>query len=613
MAKGDRKSKNSPVPDPDMEFEATFEDAIPGVATFIGIGSEFRYQIPVKCLQLYPNCYLTECYLNSACRVDHGLVSINYPVSNLSFAIAILEGEQLNIDGKNREQLESMKTDLDFFKIPIPPNVFERLRVIEDEERQLIEKDNAYILAVHTITTQLDTLQEDISNMKTEIESIKNQSGGMENKLAKRLICQEAKIQVQNESITKIINSLQEKMEEMIKDHEKRNTEMQNSLLDSIELLENRTNDLLNNAEEKHLKQYNLLSEALNSFKTTTDQTIKTCDTIIRDQREFLENSLMVLQTKAESVTENQNTLLKTQQTDIANAFQILQASTDSMLANQEDRTKIQNESTRATIKKYEAETTNQFTVQDEKNNLNNSSMIQIIDVARGSIETNLKEQELKLQKVSDSMLVLKRDLETGLPLTMNPHPEYSFINNELLNSLFAYKLLEWTGLQKKWNQTYLGSRDGFKAKDFHRFCDSKGETIVIIKSEIKGVTNIFGGYSKVGWIPREGEDRIGITDPNAIIFSLQNAFHLPPQCFKCQSDEYSLCYNRNWGPCFNGAININDECNANSNSYIDNDNENCIYEKHPTLGITLFVNSNDKNKDNYFKVQEIEVFTRLQ
>ena len=43
----------------------------------------------------------------------------------------------------------------------------------------------------------------------------------------------------------------------------------------------------------------------------------------------------------------------------------------------------------------------------------------------------------------------------------------------------------------------YRGSRDGWKARNFHDKCDGKGANIVIMKSK---AGKIFGGYTSVGW-----------------------------------------------------------------------------------------------------------------
>lgn len=59
----------------------------------------------------------------------------------------------------------------------------------------------------------------------------------------------------------------------------------------------------------------------------------------------------------------------------------------------------------------------------------------------------------------------------------------------------------------------YRGSRDGFKAADFHKKCDNIPGTISFIESEHEFV---FGGFTNATW---EGSKQK--RDPRAIVFSV--------------------------------------------------------------------------------------------
>ena len=43
----------------------------------------------------------------------------------------------------------------------------------------------------------------------------------------------------------------------------------------------------------------------------------------------------------------------------------------------------------------------------------------------------------------------------------------------------------------------FRGTKNGFRAKDFHEKCDNKGPTITIVQ-DVKGY--IFGGYTSMNW-----------------------------------------------------------------------------------------------------------------
>ena len=84
-------------------------------------------------------------------------------------------------------------------------------------------------------------------------------------------------------------------------------------------------------------------------------------------------------------------------------------------------------------------------------------------------------------------------------------------------NEKHQKKLQEWYLPEgKKMKLLYRGTRDGFKASDFHGHCDGKeGGTLTIIKTT-KG--NVFGGFTNVPWTSQNGVYR---EDGNASLFSL--------------------------------------------------------------------------------------------
>ena len=57
-------------------------------------------------------------------------------------------------------------------------------------------------------------------------------------------------------------------------------------------------------------------------------------------------------------------------------------------------------------------------------------------------------------------------------------------------------QLQKWLGKKCKWNLCYRASRDGWLGQDFHRYCDNKGPTVVLVKAN----GYIFGGYTDQNW-----------------------------------------------------------------------------------------------------------------
>ena len=87
----------------------------------------------------------------------------------------------------------------------------------------------------------------------------------------------------------------------------------------------------------------------------------------------------------------------------------------------------------------------------------------------------------------------------------------------------------------------YRGSRDGWYAYDFHRFCDNQGPTVTIARSN---AGRVFGGYASVSWTSR-GKYK---ADEKAVIFSIDSEAKYP-----CLQLEEALYHKKRQGPSFGG------------------------------------------------------------
>lgn len=83
----------------------------------------------------------------------------------------------------------------------------------------------------------------------------------------------------------------------------------------------------------------------------------------------------------------------------------------------------------------------------------------------------------------------------------------------------------EQLNLLKKWLKKeylnlkllYRGSRDGFTGSSFHSRCNSKSETITLVKTQ--NTNKIFGGYFDKAWTTKEG----WVVSSKVFLFSLTN------------------------------------------------------------------------------------------
>ena len=75
-------------------------------------------------------------------------------------------------------------------------------------------------------------------------------------------------------------------------------------------------------------------------------------------------------------------------------------------------------------------------------------------------------------------------------------NPSEFLPNTQLVNQQYDSKLREWTG-DYKWKLLYRASEHQYSAESFHEYCDNKGSTLIIIKSNGGW---IFGGYTTKSW-----------------------------------------------------------------------------------------------------------------
>jgi hypothetical protein len=155
----------------------------------------------------------------------------------------------------------------------------------------------------------------------------------------------------------------------------------------------------------------------------------------------------------------------------------------------------------------------------------------------------------------------------------------------------------------KTWQLLWRGSRDGFRAGDFHSRCDGHANTLTLIltaASEHDGGGFVFGGFTTVGWgseLDDKSDDSL-----KSFLFTLKNPHNIPARKFGLKAEEKQkviFCHSE-WGPWF-GGMGVSGNCNANTHSYTDLGG---VYTNDTGLDRkTVFTGS--KN----FKVKEIEVF----
>ena len=220
--------------------------------------------------------------------------------------------------------------------------------------------------------------------------------------------------------------------------------------------------------------------------------------------------------------------------------------------------------------------------------------------------EKKLKEYEKKLKEYEEKKLKELKEYEENKLKLEEYHKKFAtvelFSDCSLLAREEQTQIMIWTEIIQPRKLLYKGTRDGFGASDFHRLCDRKGKTIVIVKS-----TNgyIFGGYSAIEWQSKGAH----VFNQKCFLFSVKNANG--SKMIKLANDgpnQYSIFDYAPYGPTFGGGhdMHISNNCNSVTTSY-----SNLGHSYSPPLGYT-YGSSQAKSflaGTHQFQVVEIEVF----
>ena len=224
------------------------------------------------------------------------------------------------------------------------------------------------------------------------------------------------------------------------------------------------------------------------------------------------------------------------------------------------------------------------------------------------NIENNIKEINLineSIKKCNNSNNVKIVFLPEGnkeinrLLDTIKNFGEISF-NNQLFydsliisnNKIYLDNIINWISPKKMKNTVLLfrKTKDGDSYETFHKLCDNKGDTVVLIKST-EGFT--IGGYTPLDWDVASGSKK----DKETFLFSLtQNK-----KFTKNNSNGYSIHCDKTCGPFFH-YIGFRDVGKKNMSQ------GEFLYTSSPYYNDYNEIIPNEK-KNRYFEVEEIEVY----
>jgi hypothetical protein len=117
----------------------------------------------------------------------------------------------------------------------------------------------------------------------------------------------------------------------------------------------------------------------------------------------------------------------------------------------------------------------------------------------------------------------------------------------------------------RKWTLLYRGSRDGFRASNFHGKCDGQSSTVTII---LTATGCIFGGFTPIGWHSRGSyEDD---ATKQSFLFRIKDSRNSDARVFPLLTSSNAIYGSSSCGPIFGRGrdIHVSDSCHENKSSY---------------------------------------------
>ena len=137
-------------------------------------------------------------------------------------------------------------------------------------------------------------------------------------------------------------------------------------------------------------------------------------------------------------------------------------------------------------------------------------------------------------------------------------------------------------------------SINGSSSKDFHKYCDNEGPTLILVKTT---KNKIFGGFTPLNW-DMSGTDKIDENN-QTFIFSL----NLMKKYDMINKEKSAICCNREYGPSF-GVSDFCIESNMKKGEIYANDLTNFISNRNLEL-----TESEGNSETESFNVDDFEVF----
>ena len=205
----------------------------------------------------------------------------------------------------------------------------------------------------------------------------------------------------------------------------------------------------------------------------------------------------------------------------------------------------------------------------------------------------NLKE-DIKMLK--DEVNELKKRTKILEDSLKNNNEKWKGFSNKIIkNKDEVNQLLNWINPNEKYivKLLYNASHEENTNKDFHKYCDGKGATIILVESS-KGKR--FGGYTRISW---NNNIKDYMTDSDAFLFNLNSN-----KKYKVIKPENAIYGDDNYGPHFGHSNDFTPGHPSGSKFFIGGS-----HPSNPGSGKTYEAGNKELSGEDSFKIVAMEVY----
>eukprot|EP01122_Echinamoeba_exundans_P002923 TRINITY_DN1292_c0_g2_i11.p1 TRINITY_DN1292_c0_g2~~TRINITY_DN1292_c0_g2_i11.p1 ORF type:complete len:345 (+),score=55.99 TRINITY_DN1292_c0_g2_i11:718-1752(+) len=170
-------------------------------------------------------------------------------------------------------------------------------------------------------------------------------------------------------------------------------------------------------------------------------------------------------------------------------------------------------------------------------------SNLEEIQECLGPIEEMTFSRQSRTSELEERVSSINQNISLLIQSGVARYPKKAFDGSTVLSPQHKTKLVEWYG--SGWKLLFKASKHGWTAKKFHKKCNGKGSTIVIVSHTYN--TYLIGGFAGASW----GNQTGFINNNDCSLFTLSNPANFPPTKFACINPMSAMYNSPEHGPTF--------------------------------------------------------------